>query len=344
MLFKLNLRRRQPRGEIFRNGSPSSQSSLSKALIYESELELISRWVMDYTHLETGGDLFGFWTHSGYPVVHYVIGPGRSARRTATSFYQDREHLIRAGEILRSTHALQHIGEWHSHHRLALAEPSHGDIQTVRRALEHHGISRFLLAICNIEGTSRNDQARVSSFLFSRDRAHQLNSCAWVVLRGKSPIRQALESEDVHISDQPRCESSSYELGGMTRLEDGPAGPPVAAELPSDSWLKTTEGKKKLQKIVASLETKAGAVRILLREDGRIVLSFPYRKEDCEVIFPKDFPHSEPLVYSAPRGNGTLTRLVAREARWDQEDDTCSFILHVLDSGSFTGPLEKEGF
>ena len=31
----------------------------SKAIIYKSELEYISRCVLDYLNIETGGDLFG---------------------------------------------------------------------------------------------------------------------------------------------------------------------------------------------------------------------------------------------------------------------------------------------
>ena len=32
-----------------------------KASIYNSELEFISKCVLDYENLETGGDLFGYW-------------------------------------------------------------------------------------------------------------------------------------------------------------------------------------------------------------------------------------------------------------------------------------------
>jgi hypothetical protein len=44
----------------------------SKAIIYQSELDYISRCVLDYPNIETGGDLFGFWTYSGFPVIQYA--------------------------------------------------------------------------------------------------------------------------------------------------------------------------------------------------------------------------------------------------------------------------------
>jgi hypothetical protein len=48
--------------EITRRG----QVNQFKTLIYEQELEHIAGWVQEYPNLETGGDLFGFWTHSGF--------------------------------------------------------------------------------------------------------------------------------------------------------------------------------------------------------------------------------------------------------------------------------------
>ena len=53
------------------------------ALIYQGELDYLSRCILDRPSIETGGELFGYWTASGVPVVLYAIGPGPRARRTA---------------------------------------------------------------------------------------------------------------------------------------------------------------------------------------------------------------------------------------------------------------------
>ena len=38
-------------------------------LVYQSELDYLSRCILDYPHIETGGQLFGYWNSAGVPVV-----------------------------------------------------------------------------------------------------------------------------------------------------------------------------------------------------------------------------------------------------------------------------------
>lgn len=40
-----------------------------KAIIFKSEMDFISRCILDYPSIETGGQLFGFYTETGTPVV-----------------------------------------------------------------------------------------------------------------------------------------------------------------------------------------------------------------------------------------------------------------------------------
>jgi hypothetical protein len=63
----------------------------SKSLIFQSELDLISKSILDHPAIETGGDLFGYFSYSGFPVVMYVIGPGEKAKRRVDFFNQDEE-------------------------------------------------------------------------------------------------------------------------------------------------------------------------------------------------------------------------------------------------------------
>ncbi len=39
------------------------------ALVYQSEMDFVSRCILDCPNIETGGELFGFWTATGIPVV-----------------------------------------------------------------------------------------------------------------------------------------------------------------------------------------------------------------------------------------------------------------------------------
>lgn len=55
-------------------------------------------------------------------------------------------YLQSVGDILNSDYGLQHIGEWHSHHRLGLDHPSGHDAQTIRTmiTIDPYNLQRFL--------------------------------------------------------------------------------------------------------------------------------------------------------------------------------------------------------
>ena len=81
--------------------------------------------------------------------------------------------MAHLGGLLFQGAGLQHIGEWHSHHRLGLAEPSHGDLRTVWSGMEEPGLRRFVLAIGNITGPNLCPQVPIGFWLFDADtRTH----------------------------------------------------------------------------------------------------------------------------------------------------------------------------
>jgi len=135
-----------------------------KVLIYGNELEAMARFVSDYPSTETGGDLFGFWTHSGSPVVEYVLGPAKTAEHQSAAFYQESSFLKTAGAIMRDLHGLQHVGTWHSHHRIGLTEPSTGDSTTMQRALDKNQFNAWLLVICNF--ADKSDTVEMRGYLY----------------------------------------------------------------------------------------------------------------------------------------------------------------------------------
>ena len=61
--------------------------------IYRGELDFMARTILDSPHMETGGNLFGYWTPSGDAVIMYVLGPGRKSVARFTSFIQDADYL-----------------------------------------------------------------------------------------------------------------------------------------------------------------------------------------------------------------------------------------------------------
>ena len=121
-----------------------------KVHMFHEDVDRMKQLVLRHPAKETGGNLFGLWTHDQEPVLHIVLGPAKGCTRTEVSFYQSIPYLERVGKILTEQYQLCHIGEWHSHHRLHLSEPSSGDSSTVIRNYPR-GTCGFLLIIANIK-------------------------------------------------------------------------------------------------------------------------------------------------------------------------------------------------
>lgn len=143
-----------------------SEKDKFKVFIYEDELRNIHDWVLKKDNIETGGDLFGLWIDQHTAVVQLVLGPGKNCERTETSFFQDLNYLSQCGEAITKGHGLCNIGQWHSHHRLSLNEPSLGDEDTVWGNMPGLGLNRFIVFIATIEKAST---VNVNPFLFEID-------------------------------------------------------------------------------------------------------------------------------------------------------------------------------
>ena len=269
----------QPRGEV------------GKALIYAGEAQRIARFVCEYPDIETGGDLFGYWTHSGAPMVSYAIGPGRGSRHHPTSFYQDADWLHELGVRLYDQHGLQHVGEWHSHHQLGFNHPSQGDIRTVVRGLAAKNWSRFLLMIATLPPLSDGPVLQNYYLVYPDGRYQPVRI---QVLNGGSPFRTG--------PDDPKEEPIQQPAAGV-HWRPGPMTPPARnldAAFPG-AWFATGPGKAQFRQIAADLERKGVACRVHLSGDGRgLRLSLP----DAELLLGADFPTSPPLLLSGPLTGG----------------------------------------
>lgn len=157
------------------------------ALFYESELELMAACMAEHPNLETGGDLFGLWTHDGAPVVMLATGPGLRARHYPTSFYQDASFLESTHRDIHHRHGLVNLGGWHSHHHIGLDQPSGGDLQTVWSGLAETRWPRFLLAIGNFP--ERGERACSFGLSVFHTEHHRVEQVGARVLPGASPYR-----------------------------------------------------------------------------------------------------------------------------------------------------------
>ena len=296
----------------------------AKALIYQGELDYISKCVLDYPNIETGGDLFGFWTYSGFPVIQYVIGPGKKSNHQATFFNQDIEYLSEIGDALRHKHGLQHIGEWHSHHRLGLAEPSGHDITTVTKAIDNYNLGKFFLVITNV----RENSTGINGFMFTKQQGRIFDYTGWVVLNGESPIRNSFDKEFSNLVYQPKTNHSSIADLTTESLENTEF---VKPEYLPEYWLSDKSNHRVLKDIIDGLSENLDEVKVFQNNNNKsIYLEFQYNKKNYTLSFPSDFPQSKPII----AGEGGFV-INTKASEWNPEEEisksTILFTQNILE-------------
>ena len=126
-----------------------TRASDIKLEIPSAAIEAIFNECDRYNVDETGGRILGTYRADGRALdiaVNGVIEPGPNAQRTQTYFKQDgayQERIFR--QVEERVPAVEHLGNWHTHHVNGLRHLSDGDIQTYRRTVEHahHNIDFF---------------------------------------------------------------------------------------------------------------------------------------------------------------------------------------------------------
>ena len=156
---------------------------------------------------ETGGRMIGHFAEGRGTLVvraNGVIEPGPRARRSSTSFFQDGDYQTEVFRRLEAQDpAIEHLGNWHTHHVNGYPTLSAGDIATYRRIVNHklHNLDFFyaLLVTRRHEGRVGLDRYAVRHY---------------VLFRGDGSVHE-VESADVQITDEPSVwPKSGQELGG----------------------------------------------------------------------------------------------------------------------------------
>ena len=158
--------------------------------IYEDELRVIVAEVLRFPETETGGGLYGLWTHADSAVVMLACRPGPRAERRTTRFVQDPETHMRLERKLWERHGVQCVGLWHSHHRLGLPVLSNGDVDRTRRYARH---TRRELFVEILSYYLEDGRVGLRPYLYRRASEGHCVATEIQVLPGVSPLRQALD-------------------------------------------------------------------------------------------------------------------------------------------------------
>lgn len=167
----------------------SASSFHDYVLTNQEEMDLLSRYILDYKDIETGGQLFGYWTYDGKPVVLFVLGPGPQAGHYDSFFMQDLDYLKKCARILKEKYGLDHVGEWHSHHQLGLDHPSGHDSRNISTNMRSLGYKKFLLCIA----TCNSSQSSINAFMFDSTKS-QYEQIPWFIKDMESPYRRIINS------------------------------------------------------------------------------------------------------------------------------------------------------
>ena len=282
------------------NDNPSRQ-----AIIYKSELDFISKCILDYPNIETGGQLFGFWTSTGTPIVAYAIGPGKNAQHRYTSFIQDQDYPDIIGKRLYKKYRLQHIGEWHSHHQLGLAEPSGGDINAFVYGLRNPRFPRLLLCIGNCTET----QSTINAFNFHNHNPHNYAHAYWDIVEAESPFRKIADQDLSDILIMPRTKIASH--GQLHTINQ-----PTTSEEPAvkTHWLTSSienvNMMKAFVKDVKNLVPETYKVKTEILSSGEPVINV---NDTFMIILSYEFPQLPPLLKAIGIPENLKTTLAEQE-------------------------------
>lgn len=277
-----------------------------KVIIYKSELDYLSKCILESPQMETGGNLFGLWTPFGIPFIQYVVGPGRNAEHHYAHFRQDFDFLDKNADFLVKEHALHHIGTWHSHHSLDLDHPSGGDTHSTLSGMKECRLRSFILLI----GNYRHGKSTVNAF-----RYYDNGSCVrlkWIILDGESPIRQIYDRTHTAFVYKPKGEPRMMALEQTTLYSDNNSASQVPA-FDTEYWLSSSENKKEFAAIIKYLKEKYENVSIFQLDSSTVEVEMADAGDVYKLVFDRTFPYNPPKLLKQKNNEIKLMPIL----KWD---------------------------
>ncbi|KJC36725.1 hypothetical protein UB31_35685 [Bradyrhizobium sp. LTSP849] len=231
--------------------TPPARPAASKPLvIWESELRAIAAEAAAWT-VETGGDLFGRWPDN--PTVFLATKAGPNAQRDNAHFRLDVDYLRQLSEPLAADWALRYFGDWHSHHRLGLSEPSSGDRRRIRQLGKRNAFPGMVEIIVTTEGSRQMPTVRIHPWFYDLGTEEEPVAMSVTVHAGCSPVRQALIARGLF----PEQSLKEWEPVALDRVRIGDAGePPVLGSAPA---VDAATRERAITHLAEALERESGA-------------------------------------------------------------------------------------
>ena len=267
----------------------STSSSHDYVLTNQEEMDILSRYILDYKNIETGGQLFGYWTFDGKPVVLFVLGPGPMAGHHSAFFMQDLDYLRKCARILKEKYGLDHVGEWHSHHQLGLDHPSGHDARNLSTNIRRLGYEKFLLCI----GTCTDSYSSINAFMFYQNK-DDYDQIPWLIKNVESPFRKMIEEAGNSIFIYPLTSTSNmknvYEVHHSSHVSKVKYG--------HSYWLNEANSRAILKQIVDYLDSIPSQKCIpTLDNNNEIHLVTCHESEPlADIHFPLHFPIDPPII------------------------------------------------
>lgn len=280
----------------------------SNAFIYRSELDFISRCILDYKNIETGGQLFGYWTVDGSPVVLYAIGPGAKANHQVAFFNQDIDYLVTVGNVLVHHYGLQHIGEWHSHHKLGLAQPSAHDASTMADTIREKSLPQFLLCI----GNCSDVDSTLNPFNFTLGAGYNYVKAQWTVKDIDSPYRILIDRELKDILIQPAISTPSYKMDKINKNAS------AIGNSNEGYWFRNKRNRLVLKKILDFIVSYPQQAHCAIQMDSQnhVQLLVKRHNQEERIYFPSEFPQTAPEIQFTLNG-----KYVPVHYQWEYNGD-----------------------
>ncbi len=270
--------------------------------IYESELQAIGLESVSWD-TETGGDLFGIW--GDMPVIYLATRSGSNTIRDHAHFRLDVNYLIKLSAELQNYWGLRYFGDWHSHHRLGLEKPSSGDQARIERLASKNNFRDMAELIVTFSSSyAKNGNIDIHCYAYQDLPLHNISEAIVIVLKGISPIREALIASS-SLPEQQLTSFSSFLLNHIVIPNE-----PLARVSGSEGLPVEQISEKALDRTLSEL-AKISSEKMELHKTsfGRVIVIPVNKTEYVAFAIDEKWPHKLLQVDWMDRSIGTSEEL-----------------------------------